>query len=218
MGNLDLYLKFAPVPENAKKKISGGKLNGKTDINPIWRIKMLTETFGPVGFGWYTHITDRWVETADGESAAWIKLELFVKDPATGEWSKPIEGTGGSKQNGKGQGDGINDEAFKMAETDAISVACKKLGMGADIYWEADKTKNSRPATPAPAAMAAPAPATAAPAPKKPVITEGNALWPKAIAYCVANNVAAKTLVGSYSIDDATLAKLQDAIDKQKNV
>ena len=28
-----------------------------------------------------------------------------------------------------------------MALTDAISVACKALGMGADVYWEKDTTK-----------------------------------------------------------------------------
>lgn len=30
-----------------------------------------------------------------------------------------------------------------MATTDAISVACKQLGIGADIYWDKDKTKYS---------------------------------------------------------------------------
>ena len=28
----------------------------------------------------------------------------------------------------------LNDEAYKMALTDAISVACKQLGVGADVY------------------------------------------------------------------------------------
>ena len=28
-----------------------------------------------------------------------------------------------------------------MAYTDAISVACKALGVGADVYWQADRTK-----------------------------------------------------------------------------
>ena len=51
-----------------------------------------------------------------------------------GEWSAPIEGTGGSKLCGKGRGEGLNDEAWKMATTDAISVACKSLGMAADVY------------------------------------------------------------------------------------
>jgi len=34
-----------------------------------------------------------------------------------------------------------NDECFKMALTDAISVSCKALGFGADIYWSGDNTK-----------------------------------------------------------------------------
>ena len=142
MGNLELYNAFAGVPENAKKPIQAGKLKGKTDINPMWRIKTLTAAFGPCGFGWTTKITEHWIERDGGESSALVRLELRVK--VDGQWSEPIEGIGGSKQFGKGQGDGINDEAFKMAETDAISVACKKLGMGADVYWQANETKYSR--------------------------------------------------------------------------
>ena len=39
-----------------------------------------------------------------------------------------------------------SDECYKMALTDAISVACKSLGMGADIYWGQDSTKyDARP-------------------------------------------------------------------------
>ena len=34
-----------------------------------------------------------------------------------------------------------SDECFKMALTDAISVACKALGIGADVYWDKDSTK-----------------------------------------------------------------------------
>lgn len=142
MENLELYNAFAGVPENAKKPIQAGKLKGKTDINPMWRIKTLTAAFGPCGFGWTTKITEHWIERDGGESTSWVRLELRVK--VDGQWSEPIEGVGGSKQFGKGMGDGINDEAFKMAETDAISVACKKLGMGADVYWQANETKYSR--------------------------------------------------------------------------
>lgn len=142
MENLELYNAFAGVPENAKKPIQAGKLKGKTDINPMWRIKTLTVAFGPCGFGWMTKLTEHWVERDGGESTSWVRIELRVK--VDGQWSEPIEGVGGSKQFGKGMGDGINDEAFKMAETDAISVACKKLGMGADVYWQANETKYSR--------------------------------------------------------------------------
>ena len=38
----------------------------------------------------------------------------------------------------------VSDECYKMATTDAISVACKALGIGADVYWEADSTKYSK--------------------------------------------------------------------------
>ena len=49
MGNLDLYDKVRAVPKEAQKQISGGRLNGMTDINPMWRIKTLTEQFGVCG-------------------------------------------------------------------------------------------------------------------------------------------------------------------------
>lgn len=35
----------------------------------------------------------------------------------------------------------VSDECYKMATTDALSVACKQLGIGADVYFEKDKTK-----------------------------------------------------------------------------
>ena len=156
-NNLEIYQRAAEVPAEAQSRIEAGKLIGKTDINPIWRIKTLTELFGPCGIGWYTKILERWVERDDNESAAWVRIEMFVKFPGTNEWSAPIEGIGGSKQCGKGQGKGINDEAFKMAETDAISVACKKLGFGANIYWAKDRTKYSQEEEPQPAKKSAPA-------------------------------------------------------------
>ena len=114
------------------KRISGGNLNGKTDINPVWRMRKLTELFGPVGFGWNVREVERWTSEAAGEIGAFVKVELRIC--LGGKWSEPIEGTGGSKLCGKGRGEGLNDEAWKMATTDAISVACKSLGMAADVY------------------------------------------------------------------------------------
>jgi hypothetical protein len=141
MENLTIYEKVREVPQEAQKTITGGKLNGFTDINPMWRIKKLTELFGLCGIGWYTEITKRWTEEgAGGEKAAFCEINLYVKQD--GEWSKPISGTGGasfiSTQKGKLV---TSDEAFKMAYTDAISVVCKMLGFGADIYWSKDRTK-----------------------------------------------------------------------------
>ncbi len=138
--NLSIYEKCREVPENAKKPISAGRLKGKTDINPMWRIKKLTELFGPCGIGWYYTVETRWTEEAGGEIAAFVDINLYVKSGE--EWSKPIHGTGGSMlaANEK-SGLHLSDECYKMATTDAISVACKQLGIGADVYWAADNTK-----------------------------------------------------------------------------
>lgn len=145
MDNLTIYNEVRNVPDSAKRRIEAGRLKGKTDINPMWRIKALTETFGPCGFGWKYVITDKRLEQgANGEVAAFLDIDLFVK--ADGVWSDAIPGTGGSAFVAK-EKNGLytSDECFKMALTDAISVACKALGFGADVYWEADRSKYDKP-------------------------------------------------------------------------
>ena len=78
---LELYNKVRSVPIEAQKKIGGGRLKGMTDINPMWRIKKLTEEFGVCGFGWYYEIIDKWIETsmAKDEITANIKINLYLK-------------------------------------------------------------------------------------------------------------------------------------------
>lgn len=145
MDNLTIYNEVRNVPDSAKRRIEAGRLKGKTDINPMWRIKALTEKFGPCGFGWKYVITDKRLEQgANGEIAAFLDIDLFVK--ADGVWSDAIPGTGGSAFVAKEKiGPYTSDECFKMALTDAISVACKALGFGADVYWEADRSKYDKP-------------------------------------------------------------------------
>lgn len=149
MNNMDIYSRFAAVPKEAQKTITGGRLNGMTDINPMWRIRCLTEAFGPCGIGWYTKITDKHIEAgANEEAVAIVDVELYIK--ADGEWSMPIQGTGGASFISK-ERNGLytSDEAFKMAYTDALSVCCKMLGFGADIYWSAGRSKYSNAERPA---------------------------------------------------------------------
>ena len=47
MENLELYEKVRAVPDNAKKPISRGRLNGMTDINPksFWNSSSKIPTF-----------------------------------------------------------------------------------------------------------------------------------------------------------------------------
>ena len=148
-GNLSIYERVRNVPEEAKKAIEAGRLKGKNDINPMWRIKKLTEVFGPAGFGWYTEIVRTWTEASEsGEMAVFVDINLFLRKD--GEWSKPIYGNGGNRliANEKKYENGqqvyipyLDDDAYKKAYTDAISVAAKALGIGADVYFEKDVTK-----------------------------------------------------------------------------
>ena len=147
MENLEIYNKIKEVPKEAKKTITGGRLSGMTDIKPMWRIEKLTEMFGVCGFGWKAPITNKEIiEGANGEKIAIVDIELFVK--IDNKWSEGITGTGGSSFIAKEkQGLYTSDECFKMAYTDALSVACKSLGMGADVYWGDSKYDTRKEAT-----------------------------------------------------------------------
>ena len=127
--NMALWNSVEEVPVEFLKEIKGGRLKGKTDISPMWRLWQLTEKFGPCGTGWYYKLTDWKVLEGGGESSIQAVIELYVGD------SMPIIGVGGSKIVQK-ETSGLyhNDEALKMAVTDAISVACKQLGFASAIY------------------------------------------------------------------------------------
>lgn len=135
--NLKIYNAGRAVPKEAQKEFNNGRFSG-TDINPMWRIKKLTELFGPAGIGWYYDVTSERAETVGDTVMAIVDLKLYIRDEVTGEWSKPIYGTGGNVLLAKGR---ASDEGYKMALTDALSVACKALGIGADIYFAKDRTK-----------------------------------------------------------------------------
>ena len=145
MDNLTIYNALRQPPKEALKSISGGRMSGKTDINPMWRIKAMTEQFGTCGIGWKYQIEKMWLETgANGEISAFVNISMFIKDGD--KWSDAIPGTGGSAFVAKEKsGLFVSDECYKMALTDAISVSCKALGVAANIYWDKDDTKYSKP-------------------------------------------------------------------------
>lgn len=139
--NLIIYEQVRNVPKEAITPIVGGRLKGKSDINPMWRIKTLTELFGPCGYGWRYEIVKMWTEQGTPtEVSAFVQINMYVK--YKGEWSEPIVGLGGSVfVTQERSGVYVSDECYKMALTDAISVSCKALGIAADVYWDNDRTK-----------------------------------------------------------------------------
>lgn len=142
MDKMQIYSAVRAVPETAKKAFDNGLFKG-TDINSMWRIKKLTELFGPCGSGWYYELVDKHCEEHNDVTMAIVDIKLYwnvTGDMTNPTWSAPIYGTGGNKlvyQTQK-RGTVVSDEGYKMALTDAISVACKALGIGADVYYEKD--------------------------------------------------------------------------------
>jgi len=128
------------VPKEATKEIAAGRMKGKFDISPMWRIQTLTREFGPAGIGWYTEVVSTRIQENTPERIVFLHIHLFVRTDEG--WSQPIDGFGGAmiiaqEKNGLF----FDDDAFKKAYTDAISQACRSLGIGADVYWAADGTK-----------------------------------------------------------------------------
>lgn len=142
MDNLRIYNKYREVPSEALKPFNNGNFEGK-DINTMWRIKCLTEEFGVCGIGWSYDIVRTWTENVcNGELLCFAEIRLFIK--VDGEWSRGISAVGGSKLISYIQSKQYSknsDEGYKMAITDALGVACKLLGFGADVYWANDKSK-----------------------------------------------------------------------------
>lgn len=140
-------------PKTALREIQAGDLKGKTDINPQWRYEIMDQTFGACGVGWKYEVVKLWdVPCADGTVLAFAQVNVYTKNGT--EWSDPIPGIGGNTLvdmvKGYTQGDPKrakpNDEGYKMAVTDALSVALKMLGVAADIYaglWDGSKYRDN---------------------------------------------------------------------------
>lgn len=134
MEEMNVFDKLSTPPESALRRIQAGRLKGKTDINPQWRYRAMTEQFGLCGVGWKYCIDERWTENGDNDQVmAFVKVSLYIK--VGGEWSDAIPGTGGSMLVTKEtKGLYSSDEAYKMATTDALSVAMKMIGVASQIY------------------------------------------------------------------------------------
>lgn len=142
-NNLEIYDSLKEVPNKMLKTITAGRLKGMSDIKPQWRIKRLTEVFGPCGIGWKIQNLKFTYERVESEIVCNCYLEFLYK--YQGEWSEPIPGVGGSnfstwenktdwETKEKIKSLYVSDEAEKMAYTDALSVATKMIGLAGDIY------------------------------------------------------------------------------------
>lgn len=125
--NLDLWNSLRRTDPRATKPFDRGTFKG-TQIDPYFRYQLMTEVFGPCGKGWGYELTDPII--ADG--LVFIGAKVWYIDQETREklWSSMQYG-GDALTKGKGR---VNDEAMKMAVTDAVGKALSLLGLGADVY------------------------------------------------------------------------------------
>lgn len=137
------YDALKAVPQDALKMIQGGRLEGFSSINPMWRIEKLTELFGPYGVGWYFTIDEELTLPAmvTDETLIKVKVSLFVKvgenEDGSVKFSIPAVGYGTSKLIAKERGGlRLDDDAYKKAVTDAFGNAAKYYGVGAEVYYK----------------------------------------------------------------------------------
>ena len=148
--NMAVWNNLKRPPKEALKTIKAGRLKGMSDINPQWRYEAMTREFGACGVGWKYEIERVWSEEgSDGQMFAFAIISLYTLGKIS--WNDPIPGIGGSMLVTKeSKGLHASDEGYKMAVTDALSVAMKALGVAADIYagrWDGSKYKDE-PAKP----------------------------------------------------------------------
>lgn len=144
------WTQVSKVPQSYLKTIGFGKLKGKSDISPQWRIKAMTEVYGLCGVGWVHNLVNQWTETAsNGEVLAFVEVSVKIK--VDGEWSLPFTGLGGNKIEELAKGNlKPNDEGYKMAYTDALGTALKCIGVASEIYegnFDGSKYNKSEDAT-----------------------------------------------------------------------
>lgn len=146
MDKTYIYNQARIVPQEARQNITAGRQKGKTSINPMWRIKKLTELFGAAGVGWKFDLPIfEEKQGAKGEVVVQCYTSLYIRTE-DGAWSAAIPGIGGAKLIvSEKEGLNTDDDAYKKAYTDAQSVACKALGIGADVYFENDKQPAHEP-------------------------------------------------------------------------
>lgn len=120
-------------PKYTKPFTRSGGFRG-TDINPTWRIKRMTEHFGPVGIGWGTTEPHFDMVQEEAGRVVYCRVGIWYRDGD--QKSEPVWGVGGDVVSGKrssGQAF-VDDEAQKKAFTDALGNAMKSLGVSADVF------------------------------------------------------------------------------------
>ena len=131
-NNMDLWDRLKRTDPKATKPFKrAGGFSG-AQIDPYYRYQLMTEVFGPCGKGWGYELT----APIFSDGMVFIGATVWYIDEETKEKHWSGMQYGGDvlhivNRDGKSR---ANDEALKMAVTDAVGKAVSILGLGADIY------------------------------------------------------------------------------------
>lgn len=124
--NTALWNELRTTPQEYTKQFQrAGGFSGKS-IDPVYRIRRLTERFGPCGMGWGFVQEDQWSDGGTGVYCVYIRGYLWYR--LNGKRYKTCSHTGGTDASR------TPDEAYKMAETDALGKCCVDIGLAVDVY------------------------------------------------------------------------------------
>lgn len=127
--NLDIWHRVAVTDERFTKQIQGKGYKG-TDINPTYRAMRMTEVFGPFGKGWgFESVEFCHIPINENDIGLICNASIWYMD---GD-KKCIAGpcSGGNMMISKGR---FDEDAYKKAQTDAMTQCFRWLGISADIY------------------------------------------------------------------------------------
>ena len=117
-------------PKATKPFTRPGGFRG-TQIDPTWRLQMMTELFGPVGKGWGYEQMDWTI----AERMVFICARVWYIDPDSKEKCFTGPQWGGTEMVRRRNGIEVpDDECFKMSMTDAVGKCVLQLGLAADVY------------------------------------------------------------------------------------
>jgi hypothetical protein len=145
-SNLEIWDKLRRVdPVHSKPFQRAGGFRG-TAVKPSEQERLMTETFGPIGFGWGMTKPEYEIVNLGNEVLVYCTVGAWYR--WNGEKSDIFWGEGGDKiatVRAKTGEVAVDDEARKKSLTDALGNALKRLGMAADIHlgrWDDSKYRD----------------------------------------------------------------------------
>ncbi len=151
--NLEIWTAVDKTDPKHTKKFTGAAGIPLRNIDPVYRMKRLTEQFGPCGVGWGWVIERTWrdafsntfYDKESGEHVTEVKDCVYAQVYIWYVWEGERRQTGpqiGGTETGR-----TPDESYKMAVTDAFGKCAVALGLCADVYLGEFDNKYGRPET-----------------------------------------------------------------------